>query len=149
MNGRNLLLAMLLSFLFGVVHAEVPPAGAPRAPQQTDETAPTEPTEAEQDEDGSFWMEQKLRLSQDILVGLALADFEQMGKSAERMHGLNRVERFVRRGPEGYRDHLRQFNMANQALRRACDEENLEAATLAFNQMTISCVSCHRHLRAE
>ena len=76
-----------------------------------------------------------------------MADFKAMGKSAELMHGLNRIERFVRRGPEGYRDELQQFNMANNALRKACRDENLEAATLAFNQLTISCVSCHQHLR--
>jgi hypothetical protein len=96
---------------------------------------------------GSFWMDQKLRLSKEILSGLARADFEALGKNAERIRGLNRVEKFVRRGPEGYRDLLRQFNMANNALIRAAQEENLEGATLAFNQMTISCVNCHRHLR--
>jgi hypothetical protein len=95
----------------------------------------------------SFWMEQKLRLSKEILTALATADFEAMGKNAEIMRGLNRVERFVRRGPEGYRDQLKQFNMANNALIRASRKENLEAATLAFNQLTISCVSCHQHLR--
>ena len=96
---------------------------------------------------GSFWMDQKLRLSKEILTALANADFEELGKNAEIMRGLNRVEKFVRRGPDGYRDQLRQFNMANNALIRASRTENLEAATLAFNQLTISCVSCHRHLR--
>ena len=95
----------------------------------------------------SFWMEQKLRLSKGVLEGLANADFEAIGKNAEIMHGLNRVEAFVRRRTEGYRHQLRQFNIANKALLRASQEENLDGATLAFNQLTISCVNCHKHLR--
>ena len=95
----------------------------------------------------SFWMEQKLRLSKDILTGLAVADFDKIGKGAEVMRGLNRLERFVRRSPAGYRDELTQFNQANKALVRAAQKENLEAATLAFNQLTISCVSCHKVMR--
>ena len=67
--------------------------------------------------------------------------------NAEVIRGVNRVEKFVRRAPEGYRDQLRLFNMANSALIRASQEENLEGATLAFNQLTVSCVNCHKHLR--
>lgn len=95
----------------------------------------------------SFWMEQKLRLSKGVLEGLANGDFEAIGKNAEIMHGLNRVETFVRRRTEGYRDQLRQFNIANKALLRASQTENLDGATLAFNQLTISCVNCHKHMR--
>jgi hypothetical protein len=92
-------------------------------------------------------MEQKLRLSQEILKGLASGDFALIGKSAEIMQGLNKIEVFVRREPEGYRDSMRQFVLANDDLIRASAEENLEGATLAFNQLTVSCVNCHRHLR--
>ena len=88
-----------------------------------------------------------MRLSKEILEGLAKGEFVTIGKSAELLQGLNRIEAFVRREPEGYRDQLRQFNFANRSLLRAAREENLEAATLAFNQLTISCVNCHKHLR--
>lgn len=101
----------------------------------------------EDNKSANFWMEQKLRLSQEILTGLANGDFDQIGKSAEVMRGLNRVEAFVRREPQGYRDYLRQFKLANEELVRSAADENLAAATLAFNQLTISCVNCHRHLR--
>ena len=107
------------------------------------EDPPTDP-----EKQNSFWMEQKLRLSKELLTGLAAGDFEMIGKSAEVMRGLNRVESFVRRSPEGYRDYLKQFNMATNSLIRSSAEENLEGATLAFNQLTISCVNCHRQLRS-
>ena len=124
-------------------HNEQPPVEdvAQTEPTGTADQAGTEPTGP------SFWMEQKMRLSQDILAGLAKADFEAIGKSAEIMNGLNRMEKFARRSPKGYRDHLKQFQMANRSLVRASRDENLEAAALAFNQMTNSCVSCHQTLR--
>lgn len=95
----------------------------------------------------NFWMDQKVRLSKDILTGLAMGDFDTIGRSAEIMKGLNRLERFVRRTPEGYREQMSQFNYANKKLLSAVDAENLEAATLAFHQLTTSCVSCHQALR--
>jgi hypothetical protein len=130
----------------------------PSSAQETSQTTKTGDQAANQIHDqqaglpdsdiqANFWMDQKLRLSKEILTGLANADFELIGKNAEVIRGLNRVEKFVRRGPEGYRDQLKLFNMANNALVRASEEENLEGVTLAFNQLTISCVNCHKHLR--
>ncbi len=126
----------------------------PETPQQAvapspspGESKPPEETAGDASKSASFWMDQKLRLSKELLAGLAKGDFESLGKNAELMRGLNRVELFIRREPEGYRDELRLFNMANEAMIRAATDENLEAATLAFNQLTISCVSCHKHLR--
>ena len=95
----------------------------------------------------SFWMDQKLRLSKDILAGLANADFQEIGEKANFMHRLNRVEKFVRRGPAGYRQQLARFNKANDALIAAAENEDLAAATKAFNGLTTSCVECHQHLR--
>jgi hypothetical protein len=77
-----------------------------------------------------------MRFSTDILAGLAESDFDKIGKSATLMQGLSRVEKFVRRGPQGYKDELKLFNMANRAMIKAADEENLEAATLAFHRLT-------------
>lgn len=155
----NLLLLTMLVLGWFVVSLLAPPGSAQQQSAfeqppvedlaQDEGTAETtdEASSENAQEGPSFWMEQKLRLSKDLLAGLATADFEAIGKSAEIMNGLNRMEKFVRRNPEGYRDQLKQFNMANKALMRASRNENLEAATLAFNQMTISCVSCHQSLR--
>jgi cytochrome c556 len=97
----------------------------------------------------SFWMDQKLRLSKEMLAGLASGDFDVIGKKAEFMRGLNRVEQFVRRGPAGYRSQLKSFNAANEAIVQAAQDEDLDAATKGFNRLTTSCVSCHQHLRGE
>ena len=130
--------------------------------QQAEETATTEAQAAEttaaelsdetpdpaDESKASFWMDQKLRLSKDILAGLANGDFQTIGEKAMFMRRLNRVEKFVRRGPAGYRQQLSRFNSANDALVEAAEKEDLNAATKAFNGLTTSCVECHKHLRA-
>ena len=141
---------LIMALLCGLLIAFALPLAsvAQQPPAESGSSSVDADREADTLQKSSFWMDQKLRLSKELLTGLATGDFHTIGKSAEVMRGLNRVEKFVRRGPEGYRDYLRQFNMANQALVDAAANENLEAATLAFNQMTISCVNCHKHLRA-
>lgn len=95
----------------------------------------------------SFWMKQKLTYSQEILSGLAKEDFDLIKTNAVAMKGLNKIEFFVRQKPEGYRTQLKTFQFSVDQLIRAADDENLDGATLAFTQLTISCVNCHKELR--
>jgi hypothetical protein len=100
-----------------------------------------------QGEDASYWMKRKLELSQNVLEGLALADYEKIGTAARTMDKLNAIENFVRGRNEAYRAQLEIFRYANASLIKSADAENLDGATLAFNQMTLSCVNCHKQLR--
>ncbi len=95
----------------------------------------------------SFWMKQKLQLSQNILAGLTSGDFEMIKASAESLSVLNHLEGFVRRQNPGYTAQVTIFQFANDELIRAAHKQNLERATLAYTQMTISCVNCHKQLR--
>jgi hypothetical protein len=95
----------------------------------------------------SVWMKKKLEYSQGILEGLSAGDFDQIAKNAESMQTLNNVERFVRGRTPRYRTQLELFQDANEELLRAANADNLEGVTLAFNQLTISCVKCHKELR--
>lgn len=98
-------------------------------------------------DESSYWMKRKLELSQRVLEGLALGDFERIGTAARTLDKLNTIENFVRGRNEAYRTQLEIFRAANLALIRHADRQNLEGATLAFHQMTLSCVNCHKQLR--
>lgn len=98
-------------------------------------------------ENVSYWMSRKLTLSQDVLAGLALKDFDKIVKAAGQMDRLNSIEKFVRGQNAEYRAQLDLFRYANKALIRNADQENLDGATLAFNQLTLSCVNCHKVVR--
>jgi cytochrome c556 len=100
-------------------------------------------------EDASFWMKRKLELSQKVFAALTEGDFDTIDQSARTMGKLNTIEKFIRgRNPE-YRAQLEIFKFANEELIRHADKKNIDGATLAFNQLTLSCVNCHKQLRAE
>lgn len=115
--------------------------GAGRADQQSDAEAETESTTM------SVWMEKKLKHSQAILRGLAMGDFEGVKYNAGRLKLLNRVEGFVRRRHPSYRVHVNTFSRVSAEIERQAERKNIEGATLAFNQLTVSCVECHQSLR--
>ncbi len=105
--------------------------------------------EKDEPKEPSIWMKQKLKYSQEILNGLAREDFAQISDNALAMKGLNRIESFVRQKPANYRTQLKTFQFSVDELIRTSESDNLDGATLAFTQMTISCVNCHKTLRAK
>ncbi len=95
----------------------------------------------------SVWMERKLGYSQDLLKALAMGDFDSMELNAERMQLISKIEGFVRKQNVSYTTQLRVFELANRDLIRQAKKKNIEGATLAFQQLTSSCVACHVTLR--
>lgn len=95
----------------------------------------------------SFWMAKKLDLSKSILESLTKGDFDELAKDAGQLRLLGKIEAFVRRKNPDYRAQVRTFDFANQELVRQAQRRNAEGATLAFNQLTTSCVACHILLR--
>jgi cytochrome c556 len=101
----------------------------------------------ESERTSSAWMKQKLANSERILEGLTRGDLDLVNKHASAMRLLNKIEYFVRREPPAYRTQLHQFQFSVEELVRTSQDGNLDGATLAFTQMTISCVNCHKQLR--
>ena len=60
----------------------------------------------------SFWMKKKLEYSQNILAGIATADFDKIVTSAEAMRNLSKIEGFIRSRTPGYRTQLQIFEEA-------------------------------------
>ncbi len=123
-------------------------AGLPHfaAAQQPTAKAAQEPTK---DQPVSFWMERKLHLSQNVLAGITSGDFEKVTTSAQAMRSLNKIEAFLRGRTPGYRTQLQIFEESLDEIIRQAEKDNLEGAALGFTQLTISCVNCHKQLRAE
>ncbi len=102
---------------------------------------------AAEPEEPSFWMKKKMEYSEKILAGLAKADFEAIEKNAMSMNGLSQIEQWVRASSPGYKSQLTAFRSANKSLIRFAQEEDIDGATLAFMQLTQSCVQCHKLIR--
>ena len=95
----------------------------------------------------SFWMKQKLDFSKNLLEGLASGDFDKIAQNAKTLRTLNKIEAFVRGRNPGYRAQLQSFEESLDEIVRQASKENVEGVTLGFNQLTISCVNCHKKLR--
>jgi hypothetical protein len=119
---------------------------------------PFQPTAAEQpaakpiepkadEQQPSFWMRKKLDYSQNILAGIATADFDKIVENAEAMRALGKIEGFIRGRTPGYRTQLQIFEESNKEILYQATRDNVEGAALAFTQLTISCVNCHKQLR--
>jgi hypothetical protein len=97
----------------------------------------------------SYWMQKKLEFSQNILAGLADADFDRIVENAQAMRNLSKIEGFVRGQTRGYRTQLRIFEESADEIIRQGQKDSVEGAALAFAQLTISCVNCHKQLRGQ
>ncbi len=94
-----------------------------------------------------FWMQKKLDYSAGILKGLSLADYSLIVTNAQQMRRLNKIEGFVRSRNKDYRTHLHTFESVTTEIIREAEKKNIEGVTLAFHQLTTSCVRCHQTLR--
>jgi hypothetical protein len=102
---------------------------------------------AGKDQPTSFWMQKKLDYSKNILAGIATADFDKIVQNAESMRHLSSIEGFIRGRTPGYRTQLQIFQESADEIIRQGNKDNVEGAALAFTQLTISCVNCHKQLR--
>lgn len=95
----------------------------------------------------NFWMDVKLDESQKILAALAEADFEALINCSKKLTTLSELEGFVRNRTPGYRTQLRSYQFAIREIEQQAKRENIEGVTLGFQQLTLSCVNCHKQLR--
>jgi hypothetical protein len=96
---------------------------------------------------GSLLMAKKLEHAQGILEGLATKDFDLIARHAKLMSTFTELEQWFRSDLPDYDTQLRMFRHANEELIRQAKAKNLEAADLAYVQMTLCCVSCHKTVR--
>lgn len=111
------------------------------------ESEPQEKPEVTAAKPMSFWMAKKLDHSKEMLEALTSADFDRLVETAEQLQFIGKFEGFVRGRNEAYVSQLKTFELANRELIRQAERRNVEGATLAFNQLTSSCVACHVQLR--
>jgi len=93
-------------------------------------------------------MRQKLEYANRILTGIATEDFTTIRQNAEALQRLTRLKEFSPAKPTEYRAQLLIFDFATSELLRLSKEKNLDGAALAYTQLALSCVNCHKQLRA-
>ncbi len=104
-------------------------------------------SDAKQKGDLSDFMEVKLHHSQNVIEGLVSGDFDKIAKNAQDMSLLSLAETWQVLQTPQYIEYSKKFRTASDALADAAKKKNLDAATKAFNLVTLRCVECHKYVR--
>jgi len=92
-------------------------------------------------------MKAKLVHAEKTLEGLAKEDYDLIAKHSQAISLLCEDEMWmVLKTPE-YQARRNEFRRSVNAITDAARKRNLEAATLAYVDATLKCVSCHQHVR--
>lgn len=93
------------------------------------------------------FMRAKLNLSQGLLEGLVVEDFTQLDRDAKALLVLSLAEQWNVSLDPLYKQHSEEFRRAVKQMGKAAQEKNLDGASLAYVQVTMSCIECHRYVR--
>lgn len=92
-------------------------------------------------------MRQKLEYAQKVLEGIAVQDFALMEKNANNLIVVSTKAEWKALATPEYALRSDEFRRNAASVAKAGKDKNIDAATLGYVEMTMSCVSCHKHLR--
>ena len=93
------------------------------------------------------FMRAKLTHSQDVLEGLAVEDYDLIAKGAQQLALASQASDWQVLQTEDYIRQSSEFRRACDSLGAAAKAKNLDAAALAWMEVTLKCVQCHRYVR--
>jgi hypothetical protein len=95
------------------------------------------------------FMRDKLELSQRVLEGLATEDYDLIVAKGTRLSAMSQEADWRLFENPDYDQQSVTFRRHVNSLVKAAKEKNLDAATLAYVRMTMSCVDCHKLVRGK
>jgi len=93
-------------------------------------------------------MRMKLEASNKVLEGLATEDFHMIRDGAQTLQRMSGAEKWRVSNDVLYRQYSAEFNRQAERLLEKANERNIDGATLAWVECTMSCVRCHKYARA-
>lgn len=106
--------------------------------------AQPKPTRAE-------FMRQKLDFSKKVLEGLTLEDYATIDQNARALKLLSQAAEWELPTIPNANEYIAlttEFQKAADDLRHKAKDKNIDGATLAYLRLTMTCVSCHKFVRA-
>ncbi|WP_166831771.1 hypothetical protein [Thalassoroseus pseudoceratinae] len=94
------------------------------------------------------FMRGKLDASSQILDGLCTEDFRKIISGASKLQELSAAESWRVSTDVMYRQHSAELRGAVKDLLNAASKKNLDGAALAWTRTTLSCIECHKWVRA-
>jgi hypothetical protein len=114
-----------------------------RSPGQPPAKAPATRPQSDLDK----LMQKKLQRAQKLLEGIAQNDMDLIKDNAIELLTLSKSAEFkVLKTPQ-YELHSNEFRRSLDEMLKGAKDRSIDAATLAYVDMTFACVRCHKHVR--
>jgi len=95
------------------------------------------------------FMRDKLELSQKVLEGIATEDYDLIIAKGTKLSAMSKEASWQMFENPDYDQQSITFRRHVNSLVKAARDKNLDAATLAYVRMTMSCVDCHKLVRGK
>lgn len=95
----------------------------------------------------AVFMRAKLGHADRVLEGLAVADFALIERAAQELSLASLDSNWQVLQTEDYARQSGEFRRACDSLKKAAQEKNLDGAALAWVDVTLKCVQCHKYVR--
>jgi cytochrome c556 len=92
-------------------------------------------------------MQRKLKHAQKVLEGLAINDFDKIADNGNELLTISKLAEWKAVKTPRYATYSNEFQEAVEKLIKNAKDKNLDGATLAYLEMTSTCVKCHKHVR--
>ena len=83
-----------------------------------------------------------------MLDGLAVEDFDLITTGARQLKATSAAAEFMVIKDPLYSQEADEFRRIVDKMAKAAKEKRLDGATLAYVDMTVSCVECHKYARS-
>jgi cytochrome c556 len=95
------------------------------------------------------FMRDKLELTQKVLEGVATEDWDVVAAKGTKLSAMTQEADWRVFENPNYEQQSQMFRQHVDSLVKAAKKKDLDAATLAYVRMTISCVDCHKAVRGK
>lgn len=95
----------------------------------------------------AVFMRAKLGHSQNVLEGLAVEDFDLIDRGGHDLALASQASSWQVLQTEDYARQSAEFRRSCDSLRTAAKAKNLDGAALAWMEVTMKCVQCHKYVR--
>lgn len=95
------------------------------------------------------FMREKLELTQGVLEGLAVENYDLIIVKGAKISAMTKEMDWRIFENPNYEQQSATFRRHVDSLVKAAREKNLDAATLAYVRVTMSCVDCHKLVRGK
>jgi hypothetical protein len=97
---------------------------------------------------GHELMRAKLKHAQAVLEGLAVGDFKAIAAAADELVRVSQAAEFLNAyKSREYEVQINIFRRAAQTMSKKAGDRNLDGVTLAYVDMTMTCLKCHQYTR--